>query len=94
MKDEGQDYIQFKINRNISRITKDFLNLLEDCFAETQENFTKLQNSLPNESFIIGQGNTLTEDKFKRLRKRILDIGGDVSRELISELDKLEIKFK
>ena len=56
--------------------------------------FDKLKKSIPKEEKILTQAEYLDEAQLNFLRKKILDSGNDVRRELISYMENFDIKIK
>jgi len=78
----------------IKTLYKSLLREIEDLKEEFDERFRLLQDQLPKEYLpLLFVANPLTEDRFFRLRKRILDSGNDVERALSGETEKYTISF-
>lgn len=81
---EQKDILSFQVQRSISSLCKNFLNMLEDLSEEYERYFENPEE--PPENF-------LDNKHFDHLRKRVLDKGGDTARDLIEELNKYEVRL-
>jgi len=80
--------------RLITALFKDFLETLGELKDSHDEYFGNLMEKLPPEFVTtLVVGNPLSDDKFMRLRKRVLDRGNDVIRDSELELDNYSISF-
>lgn len=80
--------------RNTKTLFKGFLILLEDLNKDHQLNFDKLKKSLPKKyESIINQADYFDEDKMKYLRKKTLDFGNEILRNIESEFENFTIEF-
>jgi len=79
--------LKFQINRNIINVAKQTLFLLED----TREYAQKLEKIV--KELGIDNLDTAMED-YQRNRRRILSISNDAVRDLVSLVEKLDIKIK
>ncbi len=90
----SKGYFEFQVNRNMSRLSRGLLSLLEDLKAQQKINEDSLIKALPPEHHnLIKAANVLTEERVKLLRKRILDNTNDHSRDLLADLEYYEIEF-
>jgi hypothetical protein len=91
--EQGQlkELLEFQVNRNITRLYKSFLMIMEDIQDQHDNNFHKLKKALPENVELINQASYLDESRMEFLRKQILDQGNDVRREIVGQLDKFNL---
>lgn len=81
--------------RNTKALFKGFLILLEDLHKDHELNFNKLKSSMPDKYLpLLDQANYFDEDKMQYLRKKTLDLGNEISRNIESEFQNFTIEFK
>lgn len=88
---EQKEIFSFQVQRTISALSKNFLNILEDLAEEYDRRLDFKgtdfgEKNYPPEDF-------LNDNHFSHLRKRILDRGGDAARELSQEIEKYKINL-
>jgi hypothetical protein len=93
MKSE-RELLEFQVLRSITNLYKSFLTLVEDLSEDHKEQFERLKEALPESEDIIRQAEYLDEGQLNYLRKKILDSGNDVRRELFACMENFDIKFK
>lgn len=82
-------------SKSIKTLFKSFLVILEDLNIEHKIEFGKLKEKLPKKyRDIIDQADYFNEEKKQYLRKKVLDIGNEVIREVNEELSKNNVEFK
>lgn len=87
-KDE-KDILLFQTRRAFTTLCKHFLHLLEDLQREHQINFDKLHNSLGSKyTDLIEMADYFSDEKYTFLRKRVFDAGGELNREMETEIMK------
>lgn len=92
---QAQDSLSEKQRRFITSLFKHFLEMLSTIKAEHDEFYSALAEKMPEEYLTaLYIGNPMTDDKFKRLRKQILDKGNDIIRDSDMELNNFSISFK
>ena len=80
--------------RLITALFKDFLETISEVKEAHDEYFGNLMEKLPPEFITtLVVGNPLSDDKFMRLRKKILDRGNDTIRDSEVELGNYSISF-
>lgn len=80
--------------RFVTALFKEFLEILGEVKENHDEYFGNLMEKLPPEYLTtLVVGNPLSDDKFMRLRKKVLDKGNDVIRDSELELDHYSISF-
>jgi len=89
-----REILEFQVLRCITKIYKSFLTLNEDLKHDHANQFEKLKDALPEHQQIIAQAEFLDDAQFNYLRKKILDIGNEGKREIISCMENFEINFK
>ena len=88
---DTKDILAFQIQRSCNVIARNVLGILEDIKFNHDHNFEKLKDGMPESDFIISQAEYLDDPLFANYRKKILDIIGEVKRELLTEVDKFNI---
>ena len=95
MENGFNEYLEFQVNRHSNRLSRGLLNFLEDIRAENEQNIARLKYIIPEEFHsCLDQANVFDENKMQHLRKRILDNGGDFTRDILAELDHYEVQIK
>lgn len=91
--DQGQlkELLEFQVNRNITRLYKSFLTIIEDIQDQHENNFHKLKLALPDDVGLINQADYLDESRMEFLRKQVLDQGNDARREIVGQLEKFNL---
>jgi len=80
--------------RFVTALFKEFLEILGEVKENHDEYFGNLMEKLPPEYLTtLVVGNPLSDDKFMRLRKKVLDTGNDVIRDSELELEHYSISF-
>lgn len=82
-----QEVAKFQARKHITFLFKWFLSLLEDIKREHSINFDKLRDGLPDNLMLIDMADYLDEERFKLLRKRVLDHGNETIRNLERDLE-------
>lgn len=83
-----------KQRRLVTALFKEFLEILEEVKLTHDEYHGNLLEKLPPEFVnVLVVGNPLSEEKYKRLRKKVLDKGNDVLRDSESEMGNYSISF-
>lgn len=91
---EASTSLSQRQRRLITALFKDFLETLGELKDSHDEYFGNLMEKLPPEFVTtLVVGNPLSDDKFMRLRKRVLDRGNDVIRDSEIELGNYSISF-
>ena len=89
-----KDMCEFQVRRNVTRLSRGLLMLLEDLQAQQRINNQKLCEVLPAEYHnYVKLSAVLTDDQMRHLRKRILDNTNDHVRDILSDLENYEIEF-
>ena len=90
-----RELLEFQLYRNITKLYKDFLEMVEALSHDHDQEFKKLKESLPKEySDILRQAEYLDDGRLNYLRKKILDKGNDTRREIIEYMQNFDIFFK
>lgn len=80
--------------RFVTALFKEFLEILGEVKENHDEYFGNLMEKLPPEYLTtLVVGNPLSDDKFMRLRKKVLDKGNDIIRDSELELEHYSISF-
>jgi hypothetical protein len=90
--DGGGEIIQFQAQRTITVLCKSFLNLLEDLQEEYDRRLESWQVQAKNT--LVSANDFLDEKHYDYLRKKVLDKGGELNRELQAEMDKYDFILK
>jgi len=92
MEDKVKEYILGVLRQQIRTFYKNNLKLLEDVSFEHREMLSKLHTKIsPSE---INKIDYFTEDRYNLYRKKILDMGNDIIRDLESNFEKVEVDLK
>lgn len=90
----AKDQLLAAQHAQIKTLYKSLLREIEDLKEEFDERFRLFQDQLPPEYLkMLIAANPFTEDRFFRLRKRILDSGNDVERALVGESERYSVSF-
>jgi hypothetical protein len=90
--DELREVILFQLNRNIVVFYKKYLSILEDISTDHQIMKNKMNDHLPKD--FLDNVDYLDRDKYNYIRKKILDGGNEIYRELESSLNLLDFNIK
>lgn len=90
--DELRKVILFQLNRNIVVFYKKYLSILEDISKDHQIMKNKMGDHLPKN--FLDNVDYLDREKYNYVRKKILDGGNEVYRELESSLNLLDFSIK
>jgi len=93
MKSE-RELLEFQILRGITNLYKSFLETVEDLSEEHKVQFKKLKDAIPEEENLLNQAEYLDEAQLNHIRKKILDSGNDLRRELFTYMENFDINFK
>ena len=86
-----KEYIIVQTNRSITHFYKKYLNIIEDVSKDHDIMLLKVQQETSKE--FADNINYMTAEKYHYIRKKILDGGNEISRELEKSLDKLDISL-
>jgi hypothetical protein len=89
-----RELLEFQVMRAVVNLYKGFLNTVEQLSEDHKHQFKKLKESIPEHEKLISQAEYLDEAQFNYLRKKILDSGNDVRRELMTYMENFDIKIK
>ena len=90
--DELRRVILFQLNRNVVVFYKKYLSILEDISKDHQIMKDRIGTHLPEE--FIDNIDYLNKEKYNYIRKKILDGGNEIYRELESSLNLLNFNIK
>ena len=80
--------------REISKLFKGMLKMLEDMKADHDFHYEKLYQNIPEKYHdVLNTANHFTPDKVNWIRKRILDLGNESIRNLCDETDNYTVSF-
>lgn len=86
------EFVLFQLQRNIVNLYKSYIILTEDLHHDHKVFIKKLENSGVSKE-LIKKLDYFDGDKYTYIRKRILDIGNEVNRDLEKYFDLLEIEL-
>ena len=87
-----KEVLLFQVNRSIVNFYKNHLTMIEDLKKEHQSMLKKVEKQTSKD--FCQNIDTFDNDKYNYLRKKTLDNGNDIVRELESNLEKLDIRIK
>lgn len=88
-------FLDYQIQKEIKRLYKEYLFLIEKLFNGQDEFLEKLRVSLPDQYKIyVDIGEFLTDSKYEETRKEVLDRSNALIRQISEELKKYSIDFK
>jgi 3-methyladenine DNA glycosylase AlkC len=87
-----KEMMLFQINRNIINLYKRYLNILEDIRKDHASLLLKVQDKTSKE--YAESIDYFDAKKYKYYRKKVLDLGNEVFRDIEKSLEYLEIKIK
>ena len=87
-----KEFLLFQIHRNITSLYKRYLNLIEDIQEEHINMLNKLNKKIDQET--LKNIDYFVDNKYNYLRKKILDLGNETSREIIKNFDLLNIEIR
>lgn len=87
-----KEFLLFQIHRNITSLYKRYLNLIEDIQEEHLNMLNKLNSKIDQDT--LKNVDYFDENKYNYLRKKILDLGNETSREIIKNFDLLNVEIK
>ena len=90
--DDLKEVILFQLRRNIVVFYKRYLSILEDVSSDHQIFKKRVSAHVPEE--FLNNVDYLTPDKYNYIRKKILDGGNEIFRELESSLEKVDFLLK
>ncbi len=87
--------LTFTQRRHITLLFKSFITTLENITHDHDECMLKLRAALPKDHRqYVELADYLSEDRYQRYRKAILDAGNDTLRTLEEEIKKFKVDFK
>ena len=87
-----KEYIVFQFRRNIINFYKNQLNIIEDLKEDHKQFVHKVCTVAPKEH--IKNMDYFDADKYNYIRKKVLDGGNEIVRELEKAFDHLDIDIK
>lgn len=92
---DPSQFLEYQIQKEIKRLYKEYLTIIERIFNGQDEFLEKLRVSLPQQYKIyVDVGEFLTDSKYEEIRKEVLDRGNATTRSLSEELKKYLVEFK
>ena len=91
-----KDVISFQIHRNIVGLYKKYFEITEDLLTDHRIFVSKIQAKLQSSGVDIDLKDLdyFTNERFNQIRKKILDAGNDITRELEKALEFVDINLK
>ena len=90
--DKLKSFVYFQIQRNIITLYKKYINLIEDLQEDHINMLNKLNSKIDLQT--LKNVDYFDENKYNYIRKKILDIGNEVIREIEKNLEKLNFTLK
>jgi hypothetical protein len=90
--DDLKEVILFQLRRNIVVFYKRYLSILEDVSNDHAIFKDRVSDHVPKE--FLNNVDYLTPNKYNYIRKKILDGGNEIFRELESSLEKVDFLLK
>ena len=87
-----KEFLLFQVHRNITSLYKRYLNLIEDIQEEHINMLNKLNNKVDQNT--LKNVDYFDDNKYNYLRKKILDLGNETSREIIKNFDLLNVEIR
>jgi len=92
MDEKVKGYILDGLSRQITSFYKDNLKLLEEMSFEHNQMLKKLSDQIPKSE--LNKIDYFTESRYNLYRKKILDMGNGIIRDLKSNFDKVDVELK
>ena len=90
-----EDILRFQLHRIIINFYKDLLTMIEDLSEDHDTALFKLQEHLPEEyKKYVDLADYFPEERFKKLRGRILDGGNGTIRDIEMQMKNFDITIK
>lgn len=90
--DKLKSFVYFQIQRNIVSLYKRYINLIEDLQEDHINMLNKLNSKIDQDT--LKSIDYFDENKYNYIRKKILDNGNEVIREIEKNLEKLNFTLK
>lgn len=90
--DKLKSFVYFQIQRNIVSLYKRYINLIEDLQEDHINMLNKLNSKIDQDT--LKNIDYFDENKYNYIRKKILDNGNEVIREIEKNLEKLNFTLK
>jgi hypothetical protein len=90
--DKLKSFVYFQIQRNIITLYKKYINLIEDLQEDHINMLNKLNSKIDLQT--LKNVDYFDENKYNYIRKKILDNGNEVIREIEKNLEKLNFTLK
>ena len=86
--------VEFAFERDLTHLYKRLLEELEELRNKHEYMMEKLHDALPSQYHpILKAADYLDEKEFQFRRKKILDVGNDTKRNLLTQVGKFRIEF-
>ncbi len=90
--DNLKKFLTFQLNRNIISLYKKYFEIIDDLKLEHEIMLKKMEQQ-SSEKFVKNI-DYFNADKYNHIRKKILDAGNDVVRNVESNFDSVKITLK
>ena len=87
-----KEYIIFQLRRSITNFYKHQLNVIEDL-RQDHESFVRKLSTLTNKEHVKNM-DYFDDNKYNYIRKKVLDNGNEIYRELEKVFEQLNISLK
>ena len=86
-----KEFVLIKMQRNVVNLYKNYIVLAEELKREHDVFLKKIENQLPQE--YINDIDYFDSERYNYLRKRILDMGNELNRDLEKYFDMINIEL-
>ncbi len=90
--DDLKKFLVFQLNRNIISLYKKYFEIIDDLKIEHRTMLEKIKQQSSEE--FVKNIDYFNADKYNHIRKKILDAGNDVVRNVESNFDSVKITLK
>ncbi len=92
---DPNEVLRFQLRRLVTNLFKSYLVLVEELGSSHDEALNKLRTALPeNLRGYVDLADYLTPERGAALRKKVLDSGNDVCREVDKLVEQFDVEFK
>lgn len=86
-----KEFVLFNINRNVTNLYKRYINLTEDTLNEHKTLLGKVKSQVSPE--FANNIDYFTDERYNHVRKKILDMGNEVIRDIEKTFEMLDVKI-
>lgn len=91
MSDTTKKILEQQLQRNITRLFKEFLVILGDIRQDHLRVLAEMSQQFPPE--VLAHWNYLDLNQFSKIRKKVLDSGNDCIREILTTLSDFNVSI-